>query len=355
MNLPESLPLPPKPLSTKEGWREHLLEHQHEYSKPKIPTDVKSLIDKELGSFNQLRHEHHNSFGPVLVPQLRKMSGALCELAATNLKPSSGARTGAVIDGAAGLGKTTALAYFGCEYEVALRARYGKEMAVDYGAEWHPVVYHTLSAPTTVKALNAGIANFYGALYHQRATTQRLTEIVIQHAQQCATTLFLIDDIHYLDQRHLGAREVNNHLKLLANETSATFVYAGIDCLNSGIFTEGQPRNRESFGQTRGRFLHLPIKPFDNTSEEGREQWQKLVKAFENELVLLKGYEGMCTGMAGYLYERTGGFVGSLSTLLRRGAARAIATGRECITRDLLDRVKADHAAETRRRKRKTL
>ena len=349
MNLPENSPRPPRPLSTKEGWRDYVSWHERERSKPGMPTDPRGMTPEERRRFDELRHEHHNSFGPILTPQLVRLNGALCELAAANLRPTSGARPGAVIDGLANIGKTTTLTHFGAEYELALRKRYGEQMATEHGAEWHPVVYHTLSAPTTVKAMNVGLAHFYNALVPRTATTQRLTEVVIEHAQRCATTLFLVDDIHYLDLRHQPAREVNNHLKLLANETSATFVYAGIGCLNLDLFSEGQPKHKESFGQTRGRFSHFPIGPFGTHSEAAQKEWQNLVKAFENELVLLKGHEGMCTSIAAYLYERTGGFVGSLSALLRRGAARAIETGQERITRRLLETVRLDHAAETGR------
>ena len=51
--------------------------------------------------------------------------------------------------------------------------------------------------------------------------------------------------------------------------------------------------------------------------------------------------------MASYLHDRTGGFVGSLMWLVRYGAARAIRTGEEKITRELLDREIIDAAAET--------
>ncbi|OHV44400.1 hypothetical protein [Pseudofrankia sp. BMG5.36] len=48
-------------------------------------------------------------------------------------------------------------------------------------------------------------------------------------------------------------------------------------------------------------------------------------------------------------FARTTGHIGSLMTLISRGAGRAIRHGQERLTRDLLDRVKADEGAEQSR------
>lgn len=344
-NLPLSLPITPRPLSTKEGWADFVA--RSEVPQPAVPTPakLKQMSDAERERFNGMRREHHNSFGPVLTPTLGRLHCAVYDRALSNLSGVPGARPGAVIDGYANLGKTTILIHFGREYERTLRRIYGEQMAAHSEIEWHPVVYHTLDAQTSVKSLLGGIANYYGAPVPLRATTYELGRLVVEHAQRCNTSVFLIDDIHYLDMRYTGAVEVNNALKHLANETSATFVYAGIGC--SGLLREGQTQGQELFGQTRGRFAHLPVKPFDVKTDAGVAEWLALVKAFEDRLVLLQRHEGMCTNIAQYLYERTSGYVGSLSTLLRVGAAKAIENGQERITRKLLNTIKLDYAAET--------
>ena len=55
-----------------------------------------------------------------------------------------------------------------------------------------------------------------------------------------------------------------------------------------------------------------------------------------------------------YLHERTDGMIGSLSHLIRGAAVEAILDGSEKITRETLDRVGLDHAAEAARTRRKT-
>jgi hypothetical protein len=85
-------------------------------------------------------------------------------------------------------------------------------------------------------------------------------------------------------------------------------------------------------------------------STEGREQWQGLLKATERQLVLARARPGMLTGLAGYLFERTSGHIGSFITLITRGCLKAIRTGEETLTSSLLDTVRIDEASEQARR-----
>jgi hypothetical protein len=305
------------------------------------------MSDAEKRRFDGLRREYHDSFGPVLTEPMGRLYKFLMDRAVSNLSGPPGARPGAVIDGPANVGKSTILTEFGRSYERVLRRRYGERMLEHGVAEWHPVVYNSLSARTTVKALNMGLANFYGVTFPRYdATTHRLTRMVVECAQRCATTLFLIDDIHYLDMKHHSAREVNNHLKQLMNETSATFVYAGVGLEETGLFTEGQPNGRLALGQTRNRFARFPLEPFQTSARARGDEWHRLVAAFEAGLVLRKARKGMLTGMRYYLYKRTDGYVGALSNLLKLGAAKAIETGEERITRELLRGVRIDEASQ---------
>jgi hypothetical protein len=66
--------------------------------------------------------------------------------------------------------------------------------------------------------------------------------------------------------------------------------------------------------------------------------------------VLTDGRDGMLVDLSRYLFARTTGNIGSLMDLIRRGASRAIRTGRERIDRELLDDIRIDEGAETERR-----
>jgi hypothetical protein len=55
---------------------------------------------------------------------------------------------------------------------------------------------------------------------------------------------------------------------------------------------------------------------------------------------------GSLTGLDEYLFSRTNGMIGSLSQLVRGAAILAIQDGTEQITKELLDLVPVDHAAQ---------
>ncbi|MFJ9381094.1 hypothetical protein [Streptomyces sp. NPDC101455] len=91
--------------------------------------------------------------------------------------------------------------------------------------------------------------------------------------------------------------------------------------------------------------------PFTIDTEQGRRHWRQLLLALEQRLVLADAYPGMLAdGLSDYLFARSTGHIGSLMTLVNRGCQRALRTSSERLTRDLLDRVKNDEAAEQARR-----
>ena len=56
------------------------------------------------------------------------------------------------------------------------------------------------------------------------------------------------------------------------------------------------------------------LPPFEIVSGQGRAHWQGLLKATERQLVLARARPGMLTRLAGYLFERTSGHIGSFIT-----------------------------------------
>ncbi len=98
--------------------------------------------------------------------------------------------------------------------------------------------------------------------------------------------------------------------------------------------------------QIAGRFTLIPARPFDYGTKGQKETWRSLIAAMEASLRLHEHQPGTLTGLDEYLFGRTGGMIGSLSQLIRGAAILAIQDGTEQITRDLLDLVPVDHAAE---------
>jgi hypothetical protein len=71
----------------------------------------------------------------------------------------------------------------------------------------------------------------------------------------------------------------------------------------------------------------------------------------EQTLRLHHHQPGTLVGLDRYLHHRTGGMIGSLSHLIRAGSISAILDGSEQLTRELLDAIKVDHAAESATRR----
>lgn len=342
-------PVPPPPLSTKEGWREWT--NRQIGDPPELPSlrRRENMSSRERMRFDILRRWHHKSFGPAETALMRPILDAIVERATGNIGSVPGACPGIVIDGKPAVGKSTTATHGGRLYEIELRELFGPEVREWSEAEYIPVVYHSLDTPATVKNLNRGIIQFYGGVVSSRDGTSQLTDLVVWHVQKCKTTLIVIDDVHYLDKNKQSTEEVNDHLKMLMNETSATFVYAGVGCEKTKLLTEGRPETEDEnhLAQTRRRFsLHM-LEPFKTDTKEDRANWGKLLNTFEKNLVLRNAEAGMLANedMAWYLHDRTGGFIGTLATLLRDGASRAIKTGIERITVDLLEEITVDQAA----------
>jgi len=303
---------------------------------------------REREAFDEARLAHHGSFGPVNTPAMERIHQALWRQVRTNFHVTQpGARRGTCIDGLGNLGKTTLITAFGKLYERDVRRRYPAGVT-DLDDLIIPVVYVTVPAEATIKWLDLALLQFYGAPVSRADTKWHLTDKIRRYARRTATSLFLIDDIHYLDVRNRSGRAVSDHLKNLASTIAATFIYAGIGCEDGGLLNEGQGESRRALSQTRSRFSLHRMTSFDISTAGGAIEWASLLKRVEAEVVLLDAVPGMlCTKLARYCFERTDGVIGALSHLVREGANLAIDRGTERLTKSLLDEIVLDHASES--------
>ncbi len=74
-----------------------------------------------------------------------------------------------------------------------------------------------------------------------------------------------------------------------------------------------------------------------------------MVKTLEAALVLFQHEPGsLARRHWRYLHDRTAGSIAALHNLIRLGAVRAMRTGQEALTRDLLDGIRLDYTSERR-------
>ena len=141
--------------------------------------------------------------------------------------------------------------------------------------------------------------------------------------------------------RTRAGAEVSDQLKYFAERIPATFVYAGIDLEANGLFAGIRGK------QIASRFATIETRPFAYATTAQRGAWHSLIATLEQALCLERHTPGMLVRHAGYLYQRTGGMIGSLSHLIRGAAIDAICDGTEKITKAHLEVVRLDHAATT--------
>ncbi|MGV9392020.1 hypothetical protein ACWDQL_23185 [Streptomyces olivaceus] len=129
-----------------------------------------------------------------------------------------------------------------------------------------------------------------------------------------------------------------------------TLLKVGVGLADKGLFSEGEALGETVLAQTGRRTTRLGMPPFTIDTEQGRRQWRQLLLALEQRIVLIGAYPGMLADdLSDYLFTRSTGHIGSLMTLINRGCQRAQRTGAERLTRDLLDHVRNDEAAEQAR------
>ena len=136
---------------------------------------------------------------------------------------------------------------------------------------------------------------------------------------------------------------------------SATFVFAGINAEEGGLIRRDAG---PSYWATERRIQLHRVLPFSIKDKAHAEDWVTLLQGIELQLLLSRAQPGDLsmtvieetgTPMWEYLYGRSGGEIGSLTQLLRIGANRAIKTGSERITFDLLDGVRINQGREKHR------
>lgn len=339
-------PMPQRPILDFQDWRAFVSTPAA--SAPKVPSyfEYQSLQPPFKKRVDQQRRQYQQTFGPIEVPSMHRIQEATIRLAMQNLRAPAGVRPGVVIDGIATVGKTTTVLGLGKYYERKLTKNHTNLTTPD-GNEYIPVAYVTLPAEMAIYDFNLLLAKFYNIPISRSSKAAFITERIKEHAANCGTSLFIIDDIHFLQIRNRSHAVLNNHLKHLASCIPATFVYAGIGCEGTGLLADGFTPERASFTQTGHRFKKYDVTPFSLTSPDARNEFDAVLSFFEKNMLLYEQTAGsLARDFGEYIFQRTGGYMGAISSLLREAAGLAITKGTEKITQQLLNSVRLSHESE---------
>lgn len=337
----------PHHLSRKQGWDAFV------NSTPRTELEVLSrsqmgrLSEEELADYNEARIVWHANLPTVKTPQLAKAYEVIDEVMVSNRRDGSKLRGSVVIDAQPGLGKTTIATRYARDFHLGIYRRHGP--MTYQGHQRLPVAFVPLSAGTTLKGLNEKILEFFGHPASGRATRTDLTRLVVDCVTSCETKLIVIDDLHFVDFRHRNGVEFSNHLKGLANELSATFIYIGVNLADKQFFDEGLIGKQGVYSQTSRRATRCPVAPFQTNTDASLRAWLEMLTIMERHLMLADTRPGMLLDHEAEIFRRTQGYIASLANLIERVSYRAITSGTETITREIIDEVVIDNAAEQSR------
>ncbi len=306
-----------------------------------------NLSPRDLLVHNDNREVWHANIGPIDTPQLIALHEALEEIVDSNRQDGDKTKPAALVDAYPGLGKSTAVRDYGRKLfrkQVALRGE-----TAPSGDRRVPVIYIALSGNTQIRGLNAAICRFYGLPTSGNADV--LAERAVDAVLSMKTAVIIIDDIHFLAGSNSNSVRMANQLKYLANVFPVTLIYVGVGVQKRGVLREGFSGKETELAQFGRRTTPLTLPPFQIEDDEGRLQWQTLLKTIEQKLVLSEKYPGMLAqDLSDYLYARSTGHFASLMALVNRGCLRAIRSGHERLDKGLMNQVKNDAAAEEARK-----
>lgn len=331
-------------LYRKQGWDSFVNTGPRPRFDTLSRTEMAALGADELDDYNHARRVWNANLPTVKTQQVIAAFGIIDQVMSSNHRDGDKLRPSAVIDALPALGKTTTAAQYAKEFHRTQYRRYGP--ATPEGHQRLPVMFVSLSAGITLKGLNQKMLEFYGHPAAARASRTQLGSLAVDCVISCATRLIVIDDLHFIDFTHRNGLEVSNHLKWLANEMPATFIFVGVGLKKKKFFNEGLYDEDAAYAQTGRRATPCPIVPFDVRSDAGFRAWVELLELLEGHLKLADARAGMLTDHAQTLHRRTQGYIGSLTSLIDRLCHLAIVTGAETINENIIARAVTDNAAQ---------
>lgn len=272
---------------------------------------------------------YHGHMRTVRTPAISKALLAVAEPIRANRQREDG-KTAIVIDGPRGTGKSTLLDAIGVYWHRRLMDLYGPD------ENRIPVI--ALSVPPTGRGNVRNWAGTFARYLGQEREGGNVTASVIHTMRQARTLLVLIDGMERLRTR-AETEQTFYELEEISNETGATFIYCG---RNAHAIVDPFTRDNETLpeqGETPWGDNAMLRTGRIGFSEAEMAAFVSIVDLFDADLRLFRHERGDLTGLALYLHKRSRGYMRALSQLVCQAAQRAILTGQERITEDLLEQI----------------
>lgn len=220
-----------------------------------------------------------------------------------------------MINGPAGLGKTTIARQVAVNFERKYRERHPDYLRNDEC----PVLMVATPAKCSPTAFDKALLTFLHYSYPDIYSHERLKSRVVHALHDKRVQLVIIDDLHRLRSTGKLTLETADLLKEYFDLSVCTFIYLGINLTTSGFF-EG-----DAGQQILNRGSLLTLERCGNERGDRQREWRAIVGALESNLRLLRHRPGALTSprMLQELYDRTLGRLGALNKLLQTAAMYA--------------------------------
>ncbi|MGP5641801.1 TniB family NTP-binding protein [Corynebacterium variabile] len=319
------------------GWREFVTHRNVEPER--LSTDqIMALPPEDQESYNESRFAWIGADVVINTKDIAAVTDQVRVLRARLAAKRSTAGRTLAISGRAGVGKSTIAMLLGKKHEAAVRKKSGLP-AGDLTVA--PVVYLVVPPGCTPKMLMSAVARWIGLPVRRGWDAPTITDHVIAVLRDLKTSMIIVDEVHNLKTNKSAGADAASTLKSFTERLDAAVIFCGIDLLDSDLLAGEMGR------QIRARTKIYDLQVYGYNSAASREAWVELVAGMEALLPLSAHIPGTLTteNMAAYLWNRTGGSIGSLRNLLGDAAIEAILSRAERITRAGLDTVILDQEA----------
>jgi hypothetical protein len=329
---------------TKEEWTDYVLAP--EPGQLVLPSwqEYQAMDEMTRYRFNRDRDDQHSALVLAWTPRVAHFDEQINVRLRANKNAPAGAKQCMLISGPGTVGKSTMVKMIARKYELELRQFEPELFEERPGHDFVPVVYLTLDDNISPKKFSKALGRY---LHVPVSGDQSDVDAgVLDMLKSTGCRLLLIDDAHFLDCTRKDGIATNDHVKFLSNCAGVTIIGTGVELEDSALLDEGTGNPRKK--QTAGRFSLHQFTPFlINTAEKARE-WIGIVRGLEQALALYHHEPGSLARLHWrYLHERTLGRMAPLADLVKQSACLAISrgpvTGREEITRELMDEIVLDY------------
>lgn len=316
-------------------WRSHV-DYQAPRPRQVTPRELHGLTKLERDAYDLERRAWISAETIIRTPDVKAIFEHYLDSRDETLAPGQGtSRSGVVVSGNAYMGKSSTLMQICREHEREARAQRPAVPGVEDPSEFMPVVYFNLPATLTPKALMLSLAAWMGLPLPRSTTSARATEVVRDYLKAHGTTLVAIDELHKVRSHTKDGGDTVNALKGFQESVPAVFLYAGVNIPKSHLMRD--PGLADQFLR---RNVVYTMRGFGYPAGRGgadrRAEWEDLLTKMEQLIPLAAQQPGDLPELAADLASVTKCSIGSLRSLLRKAANRAIRRGTERITPEIL-------------------